>query len=173
MINLLHAAVLMVFPALVVIAALTDVLSFTIPNRISVILALAFLPAALMLGLPPAALGMNLGVGAAALVAGMAMFALGWIGGGDAKLFAVSGLWLGLPAAGTFLMVTALAGGALALILLNARSQLVRPYLSHAPAWVGRLAQPGGDVPYGFAIAIGALVAFPQSGLMQAFHGIF
>ena len=36
-----------------------------------------------------------------------------------------------------------------------------------------RLATPGGDVPYGVAIAAGALAAFPQSGLVAAFHGQF
>ena len=173
MVHLLQAALLTVFPALVIIAGLTDVTSFTIPNRISVILALAFLPAAFALGLAPGVVGINIAVGAAGLVAGMAMFALGWIGGGDAKLFAVAGLWIGWPAALPFMLVTALAGGALALILLNARSQMLRPYLGEAPGWVGKLVQPGGDVPYGAAIAVGALVAFPQCALMQAFHGLF
>jgi prepilin peptidase CpaA len=39
------------------------------------------------------------------------------------------------------------------------------------PAWLERLLAPEGDIPYGIAIAAGALAAFPQSGLMLAVHG--
>ena len=97
------------------------------------------------------------------------MFAVGWIGGGDAKLFAVVCLWLGLAPMPVFLLVTALAGGGLAVLLLNARSAWIRPHLNGAPAWLGRLTTPGADVPYGVAIAAGALAAFPQCALV---HGL-
>jgi len=170
--NILQIALLTVFPALMIMAGLTDVTSFTIPNRISVILALAFVPVALILGRPMNEIGMDAGVGLLALLAGMGMFAAGWIGGGDAKLFAVAGLWLGWPASINFLMVTALAGGGLAVVLLNARSSVVRAHLSGVPTWLDRLTTPGADVPYGVAIAIGALTAFPQCGLMQGVHGL-
>jgi len=36
---------------------------------------------------PLPVIGLNLAVGLAGLILGMGMFALGWIGGGDAKLF--------------------------------------------------------------------------------------
>ena len=49
------------------------------------------------------------------------MFALGWIGGGDAKLFAACMLWLGWPASAPFVIWTALAGGGLAVALLWGR----------------------------------------------------
>jgi prepilin peptidase CpaA len=39
---------------------------------------------------------------------------------------------------------------------------------SQGPAWVGRLLEPKGDVPYGVAIAFGALAAFPASAVCQA-----
>ncbi len=165
--NIPQTAMLMVFPALMIIAGLTDATSFTIPNRLSALLAVAFFPAALLTGLNPGEVGLDLGAGAAALVAGMAMFAAGWIGGGDAKLFAAAALWLGWPAMTEFLLITALAGGGLAVLLLNARSSVVRVHLTAAPTWLARLTTPGADVPYGVAIAIGALAAFPQSGLMR------
>ena len=110
--NLLQAALLTLFPVLVIIAALTDATSFTIPNRISAGLVLAFFPAALALGRPAGEIGVDAAVCFVALVAGMGMFAAGWIGGGDAKLLAAASLWLGLPAMPVFLLVTALAGGA-------------------------------------------------------------
>ena len=169
--TLFQAALLTVFPGVMIFAALSDATSFTIPNRLSLVLLAAFLPVALALGRPMSEIGLDLGVGAAALLAGMAMFALGWIGGGDAKLFAVAGLWLGWPASLSFLVVTALAGGGLALLLLNARSAFVRSRLAGAPGWVERLITPGGDVPYGVAIAAGALAAYPQAGMAGSLHG--
>src|SRR4051812_30411883 len=99
MIHALQLPLLLVFPALVIFAGLKDLTSYTIPNWISLALIAAFPLAALAAGLPLAGLGLHAGVGAAALVAAMVMFALGWIGGGDAKLFAAAGLWLGWPAA--------------------------------------------------------------------------
>jgi len=171
--NLLQAAFLTLFPVMVIIAALTDATSFTIPNRISAILVVAFFPAALALARPAGEIGADAAVCFVALLAGMGMFAAGWIGGGDAKLLAAASLWLGLPAMPVFLIVTALSGGALAVLLMNARSPWVQPYLSGAPGWLTRLATPGADVPYGVAIATGALAAFPACALMHAFHGSF
>ena len=36
------------------------------------------------------------------------------------------------------------------------------------PAWVERLMEPEGDIPYGIAICAGALIAFPESPLLAA-----
>ena len=172
MIHLLQAALALVFPGLVITAALRDVTSYTIPNWISLALLAAFPPAALALGLPVAGLGLHLAVGVGALGLGMVMFALGWIGGGDAKLFAASALWLGWPAAMAFGAFTGLAGGVLALSLLTLRSGYLRPYVVTGPAWFARLAEPDENVPYGAAIAIGALAAFPASPFMKALAGL-
>ena len=157
---------LLIFPVLVIAAALRDATSYIIPNWISVALAAGFPLAALALGLPLAAVGVSLGVGAAALFIGMAMFALGWIGGGDAKLFAAAALWIGWPASITYLAVTGIGGGALALGLLGLRSAYVRPFVPTGPAWFARLVTPGENVPYGVAIAVGALAAFPACALV-------
>ena len=169
--SVVQAAALLVFPALVILGALRDLTSYTIPNWISGLLILGFAPAALLVGLPLPAMGLHLGVGATALMIGMAMFALNWIGGGDAKLFAASALWLGWPGSLEFLVVTGLAGGVLTFALFGLRSPLVRPYVLSGPGWVNRLAEPKGDLPYGVAIAVGALVAFPGSALMKAWGG--
>lgn len=162
----LHLLCLSLFPAVVLWAALRDATTYIIPNRISIILALSFPPVALMLGVAPLAIGVCLLVGLGALCAGVAMFALNWIGGGDAKLFAASALWLGLPALVPFLAWTAIAGGALATLLLLARKSPLAN-LVRGPFWVGRLLEPKADVPYGVAIAVGALVAFPASAAFR------
>lgn len=167
MVHLLQAALVALFPALVITAALRDVVSYTIPNWISLALVAGFVLAAPALGLPLGAFGQHLAIGALGLVLGMIMFALGWIGGGDAKLFAAAALWLGWPAAAVYAAVTGLAGGALAQGLLTLRSAYFRPYVVTGPAWFCRLAEPGENVPYGLAIAVGALAAFPDSSLMR------
>ena len=169
---LVPAVIVSVFPALVIVAGLQDATSYTIPNWISAALVVAFIPAAMAAGLTAPVLGLHLSVGARGLVAGMAMFAFGWIGGGDAKLFAAAGLWLGYPAAMTYLAVTGVVGGALALSLLGLRSMWLRPYVLSGPTWFSRLATPGENVPYGVAIAAGALAAFPVSGFVQGFPGL-
>jgi prepilin peptidase CpaA len=166
----IQALALLIFPVLVIGAALKDMTSFTIPNWLNGALAAAFFLAAPLSGAPFGLIGVNLGVGLAGLALGMVMFALGWIGGGDAKLLAVSGLWLGWPAATTFLLGTALAGGVLALILLGLRAQLVRAHTPALGGWMQRLTTPGAPAPYGVAIACGALWAFPTCGLVQLAH---
>jgi prepilin peptidase CpaA len=169
MINGLQTALLVLFPALAILAALSDATSMTIPNWISAALALAFFPAALLVGLPTGQIGISVALGVAALMVGAGMFALHWIGGGDAKLLAASVLWLGLAGAGPFLVWTAIAGGVLALALLGARRAVeTLGFPFRKPQWLERLLAPAGDIPYGIAIAAGALAAFPQSGLVRA-----
>lgn len=171
--NLLQLAALSVFPALTIAAALTDMASYTIPNRLNLALAAAFPATALMLGRSPAEIGIGLAFGAGALVVAMGLFAAGWIGGGDAKLFAAVSLWMAGPAMASFVMVTALVGGGLALALLNVRASWLKPYLAGAPPWLVRLTTTGEAVPYGVAIAVGALVAFPGSPLVRGLHASF
>jgi prepilin peptidase CpaA len=165
-----QALALLIFPVLVVWAALTDVTSFTIPNRITGAVIAAFFVAAPLAGESLGAIGLNLGVGLAGLAIGMLLFALGWIGGGDAKLLAGASLWLGWPALTTFLLATTLAGGVLALLLLGLRAQLVRAHTPVVGGWLDRLTTPGAPAPYGVAIACGALWAYPACTLMQASH---
>jgi prepilin peptidase CpaA len=166
----LSLVLLGVMPVLVIIAGLHDLTTMKIPNWISGLLILGFFPAALVVGLPLPDMATALGVGFAALLVGMGMFALRWIGGGDAKLMASACLWLGWSGVAPFLLFTALAGGAFCLLLIAARAQL-QVFALNAPGWVTRLMQPKGDIPYGVAIAIGALLAYPSSPLVQAFSG--
>ncbi|OXE35089.1 MAG: pilus assembly protein CpaA [Phenylobacterium zucineum] len=165
----LQVVLLTVFPAMVIVAGLRDMVSYTIPNWISFGTLLAFFPTAFVLGLPANIIWLNLAAGAMALILGIVMFALGWIGGGDAKLFAASGLWLGFPGFFGFTLVTAIAGGLLAVGLLGMRSLWVRRYVVGGPPWFERLTTHGENVPYGIAIAAGALFTYPSSALMQAF----
>jgi prepilin peptidase CpaA len=173
MIQLLQAGAAVAFAILVIVAALKDLTSYTIPNWISLALIGVFPVAALTAGVSLPTIGLHLAIGIAALLIGMAMFALNWIGGGDAKLFAAAALWLGLPPLPTYLIVAGLAGGLLTWSLLFLRSAAVRPLAQLGPPWLGRLAEPKEGVPYGLAIAVGALAAFPSSPLMQGLASPF
>ena len=168
--NVLASILIAVFPLLVIVAALKDVTSFTIPNWISIGLVAVFYPAALAAGVSLGGIGVATAVGAGALLVGIGMFYAGWMGGGDAKLLAACALWMGWPTVLPFLLATALAGGALALILMQMRSNLLKPYLQRGPAWMERLVTAP-DSPYGLAIAVGALVMLPQSPLLRTIGG--
>ena len=159
---------LSILPCLVIMAGLRDLTTMIIPNWISGLLVLGFFPAAFMVGLAPATVALHVGVAFAALLVGMGLFAMRVIGGGDAKLMAAACLWLGLAGSGMFVLWTGIAGGAFCVVLIFARKQL-HPYMLGAPGWVAHLMDPKGDIPYGVAIAAGALMAFPSSGLLTAF----
>jgi len=167
--DILLLAVLGVFPALAIVGGLHDLLTMKIPNWISLVLLGVFVPAAFLVGVAPVDVAIHLGIGFAALIVGMIMFALGWIGGGDAKLLAVSCLWMGLSGLAHFLVWVGLTGGLFCIVLIVARQN----YVFFAPlvkqGWLARLMEPKGDIPYGVAIAAGALLALPESGLFLAY----
>ncbi|HRO33791.1 MAG TPA: prepilin peptidase [Brevundimonas sp.] len=166
--DMLTLLLLAVMPALVIVAGLRDLTTMTIPNWISAALIVAFFPAALASGLDWASVAAHVGVALAALFVGAGMFALRWIGGGDAKLIAAACLWLGVTGSGMFLLWTGLAGGIFCLMLIFARAY-ARPYVVGGQGWFPRLMEPKGDIPYGVAIAIGALLAYPACDLVAGF----
>jgi prepilin peptidase CpaA len=155
------------FPLLMIVAGALDVVMRRIPNWLCISLALIFFPFALATGMPPWIVGLHLITGAVLLLIGYALFAFGWIGGGDAKLLAAAGLWLGFPSVLPFLLFTALAGGVLAAGIgiwfmanmeAGMRSELFRKALAPlAP-----------EVPYGFALAVGAILTVPFTWWMAA-----
>ena len=163
MLALLAAALVLCFLALVLSAAFSDAISFTIPNWISLALLALFPVAGLAAGLPLTTLGLHFALGFGALVVGAGMFAMRWMGGGDAKLIAAVLLWLGVPALPSFLIATAATGGSLAIALLMLRSAHFRAALALGPRWVNRLADSNEGIPYGVAIAAGTMLAFSAS----------
>ncbi|NBB51683.1 pilus assembly protein CpaA [Rhizobium sp. CRIBSB] len=163
--DILTLALLGILPALAIVAGLKDLTSMTIPNWISGALIVAFFPAAFASGLAPLDVAAHIGVAFGALLVGAGMFALRWIGGGDAKLIAASCLWLGVTGSGMFLLWTGVFGGLFCLVLLFARFH-ARPYILGFPGWTQKLLEPRGDIPYGVAIAAGVLMAYPSSVLM-------
>lgn len=159
----------LVYPASLLWAAKTDIESMTIANRLTLGLAVAFLPTALLLGLTPEQWGVHLGLGFAGLVAGMVLFALRVMGGGDAKLIAATTLWLGVDGTLAFLIYTALAGGVLTLTLMWARRNLTQ-FAPSLPGPLSRHLEAKGDIPYGVAICAGGLLAISHADLLPLLH---
>ena len=105
--------------------------------------------------------------GAAVLVVAFICFTLGWIGGGDAKLAAVTVLWLGLGHLADYLVYASLLGGALTIALIQFRT-MPMPQLLKGRQWAERLHRQDTGVPYGIALAVAALVVYPQTEWMTA-----
>lgn len=156
----------LVFPACLVWAAISDIRSMTIPNRLTLGLSVAFLPVALLCHLSFTQFGLHVGLGLAGLAFGVILFAFKLMGGGDAKLIAATCLWLGMHGTIAMLIYTALAGGVLTLGLLGARKAPIAAVTGALPSWVNRHLDPKGDIPYGVAICAGGLLAIGQSDLL-------
>ncbi|GLK79559.1 MULTISPECIES: A24 family peptidase [Methylopila] len=159
---MLETVVVIVLPALVVVAAVSDLLTMTIPNRLVLALVAAFAATAPFAGLGLQDLGLHLAAAAAVLAVGIALFIPGWIGGGDAKLAAALALWLGFAPLLEWLVLFALFGGALTLgVMIYRKYPLPAQFVRIG--WLAKLHHPASGVPYGVAIAAGTLLLLPQT----------
>ncbi|WP_404400044.1 prepilin peptidase [Pelagibacterium halotolerans] len=163
---MLFAIALLIFPAFMVAAAISDLLTMRIPNWLVLTCAGSFFAVALLAGLPLGAIGVHVLVGLGFLAVTFGMFAAGWIGGGDAKFAAATALWLGTGAALPYLFVTAIAGGVLAIVMVVMRRFALPQGLSEV-AWIARLHNRITGIPYGIALAIGGLVVYPQTAIFS------
>jgi prepilin peptidase CpaA len=148
-----------VFPFVMAFAAAMDLLTMRIANSVSLGLAATFAVVAFVAGMPMQVMLMHLGVGVAALVVGMVLFSLRLVGGGDAKLFAGAALWIGFDHFVPFFAYVTIFGGALALLLLAYRKTPADFF--PLPTWAARLHNVREGMPYGVAIAAGALTVYP------------
>lgn len=140
------------------LAALFDLAELRIPNPLTASMALAGPVAMGLLGPGFGAVPAALATAAVVLAAGWAMFELGWLGGGDAKLAAAAALWLGPQATLVFVLATALFGAVLAMALLVlTRWHAARTLI--AGRWRARLEAEAVSIPYAVAMAPGGAVA--------------
>jgi prepilin peptidase CpaA len=145
---------LIALAVLLVVAAVIDVRTFTISNRLNAAVALLAPLYWFSIGLPlwpDVAIQLALGLGVFILLA--AAFYAGLMGGGDVKLAAALTLWFSPASTMKFLVLMSLAGGVLTLIVVviqRARRREGRP-----------------EIPYGVAIAFGGLAILAQRFLNQ------
>lgn len=140
-------------PVLLVWAAAGDIVTRAIPNTVVLLLAVCFGVFALAAGIPAVQVVAHLACAGMVLACGFFLFTRGLIGGGDAKLLAAAALWFGFDSLLPFFAATALAGGVLSLAWLA---------MSAASMQMGRTTALARDIPYGAAIAAGALAVFPD-----------
>jgi prepilin peptidase CpaA len=162
---MLNSTLILIFPAAMAFAAAMDLLTMTIPNRISLALVAAFVIIVPFSGLPLSTITMHVAAGVLMLAVGIGMFAAGWVGGGDAKLLASAALWLGLPQLLPFLLLTGLLGGVLMLMIV-----MFRRYPAGAlpmPGWALRLHRSETGLPYGIAIGGAAIMIYHASPLFR------
>ena len=164
---ILDIARLLLFPALMAFAAASDLFTMTISNRVSLALAAGFLALALPSGMGLCDILSHAGAGAAVLAVAFVCFAMGWVGGGDAKVAAGAALWFGFGHLLNYLVYASLFGGALTLLLLQFR-QWPLPYPFARQAWLARLHAKDSGIPYGIALAIGALMVYPETEWIKA-----
>jgi prepilin peptidase CpaA len=164
---ILDIARLFLFPALMAFAAASDLLTMTISNRVSLLLAAGFLALALLSGMGFYDILSHLGAGGTVLAMAFGCFAMGWVGGGDAKVAAAAALWFGFGDLLNYLVYASLFGGALTLALLQFR-QWPLPYACAGQAWLLKLHAKDSGIPYGIALAIGALMIYPETEWIQA-----
>lgn len=167
------AAMLMVFPVvlslLLCLVLWLDVTRFLIPNWLNLLVFLLYPAMWLLHPSPPDALS-GLACFGALFAFGYTLFAFRIMGGGDVKLLAALGLWLGITAGAMhFLLYMSIIGGILTLLLLGARKPISAMYESREQ--IPRLFRPREPVPYGVAIALGFLLTL-WLGKVPGFEGI-
>lgn len=168
MASLAEVFILVIFPAAMIFAAAMDIFTMTISNRISLALVGGFFVLGVLTGLPPETYLDHMGAGAAMLGIAFAMFCFGWIGGGDAKLFATTALWLGWGHLLDYALLLSILGGFLTIALMIGRT-IPLPLVAIKFEWIVRLHKPSGDIPYGVALAAAGLIVYPQTLWMASF----
>lgn len=149
------AALVYAFIALLLLAAAEDAYRLRISN---IICGLILIGAIAVMAIHfEVRVWQNWVVFAAALLLGFPLFAAGKFGGGDVKLLATTGLWFSFRGALDFIIYVFLAGGALAVLILAARA-----FTPTGKPQKWRILQRKGGIPYGIAIAAGALLLIVQ-----------
>lgn len=154
-IEFLRWLIVLSFCAVLTVAGICDIRERRIPNWAVLAVVILFLPWIVV-----GDVTILSAVGACLIVfaGSIALYMLGIVGAGDAKLISAVALFVGFGRLGPFLVLVALAGGLIALISL-----LSQPARALALLHTRKLGDPGQGVPYGVAIAIGAIgqIALP------------
>ncbi|MBZ5762857.1 MULTISPECIES: A24 family peptidase [Rhizobium] len=164
---MIGAAIFLIFPLCMAVAAFSDLFTMTIPNRVSVILVGAFLLVAPFTGLPLAVIGMHF-LGALIVFAlCFGFFALNIMGGGDAKLLSAAALWFGFDQSLLeFAVYVSVVGGIMTVLIFAMRARA--DILSVIGMSIPQSLTHAKKIPYGIAIGIGGFIAFPSSPLFLA-----
>ncbi len=140
---MLESALLLARCALFAAAVVSDLTGRWIPDGIPLTLLLLFVVYTLAIG-HRAAVWTHIAVGTVLLLIGFGLFVFGGLGGGDGKLMAVAGLWVGPHELTLFLISLGLLSLSLALFALL---PFAHPPAARQPALCGRHCPPGDCAP--------------------------
>ena len=163
---MIELLILVIFPAALIFAAVSDIATMTISNWISLVLLGTFPVLALAAGMPLSDIGWHFAAGGLVLAGCFALFAFNVIGGGDAKLLAAAALWIGWSDLFTLLIYTALFGAPICILLVAFR-MFPMPNWLHKLGWFNHLHEAKAGVPYGVAISAAGLVLFSETPMMN------
>ncbi|MGL3608795.1 A24 family peptidase [Rhizobium sp. G187] len=159
------ATVFLVLPICLALAALTDFLEMTIPNRIPVILLLSFAVIAPFSGLTLIEIGWHLLAALVVFAVCFGLFAMNVMGGGDAKLLTASAVWFGFNTSlFEFLVFTGYFGGVLTVLVLLLRANWAKFATIGIP--LPQTLMSAKKVPYAIAIGAAGLISYPQAPLV-------
>ena len=158
--------VFVVFTYAMFMAAYKDATTMTIPNWISVMLFLSFLIVAPFVLDSWLVFGQHMAVGTSVFLFGFFMFAMGWLGGGDAKLMAASAFWWQWPDLLFYVVWVTISGGIIAGLILWGRKFIPSQVL--ATDWMHKMVKTQDDMPYGLALAFGGVLTLLNSEFFKA-----
>lgn len=152
----------MLLMGLLALAALQDSIQLKISNLICGAVLLLAIVVVVLVGFR-LDLWQNFLVFAATLTVGTMLFSAGKLGGGDVKLFACTVFWFDFSGAMWLLLSVAIAGGVLAMLIIALRSFGWSEAMQQRAVILRRKA----GIPYGVAIAAGALLSVSMMGPHQ------
>lgn len=167
---ILSFLILMVFAATMITAALRDASTMKIPNWVSLAVLIAFFLTMPFVWQGWSNFGEHMAVGGVMFLLGLLLFAPGWLGGGDAKLLAATAFWWTWPDMMLYAIYTTLAGGVIAIFILIGRKYM--PVSVMTMPWMHKMFRDETKMPYGLALAFGALATLPQSNIFQYAAGL-
>jgi prepilin peptidase CpaA len=158
---------LLLFVFAMVSAAVSDLTTYKIRNNLILTLLLAYLAFAPIAGFTFQEIARSIAVAGGVLLVSFALFAAGWIGGGDAKLASVTTLWLGAHNALAYFWLLSVLGGALAIVVYFCRMWPMPEWLAKTRS-IARLRAraQGTELPYGVAITLAGLCVLPSTPWM-------
>lgn len=167
---LLPALLFFLFAIPQLLAALNDANAMKIPNHIPLIVLAAYFVAVPFTWAGFPIFFEHLTVGVVMFALGFAMFAFGWMGGGDSKLLAATAFWFTWPDVFTYMVFTAVFGGILTVFIMIGRSYI--PVRVMTSQWMQTMFKDQSKIPYGLALAAGAIATLPQSQIFKAALGL-
>jgi prepilin peptidase CpaA len=162
---MIEAAIFLIFPLCLAAAALTDLFTMTIPNRIPAILLASFLVIAPFSGMDWPTIGMSAAAAFAVFAVCFALFAINVMGGGDAKLLTAASIWFGYHASLIyFLGAVSVIGGIVTLVIVILRTQADTVMAMGLP--LPHSLTVAKKIPYGVAIGIGGFLTYDQAPIL-------